>query len=133
MPRTFLKNCIMEWNSHKISDHNRRALAVDTERIGDDKRMANGMLRKYVIADKRTFSTSWEDVPHKNTYTVDGFWGGSEMENFYYDNAGAFTLKITNGDGTINTYTVVFSDFSKEISKRGKFDFWNVTVEMKEV
>lgn len=132
-PMKFPKNALMEWNNNKITDHNRSELSVAVERIESTKRMANGTLRKYVIADKRTFSVSWDKLPHKKDWTVDGFWGGKEMEAFYNSNAGAFTLKITNGDGVIETFTVVFSGFKKSISKRGAYDFWGVNVELEEV
>lgn len=129
----FAKNAIMEWDNHKITDHNRSDLGVEVNRIETTKRMANGTLRKYVVADKRTFSVSWSDLPHKDDFTVDGFWGGKEIEDFYNENAGAFVLKITNGDGTLELFTVVFSNFSKDITKRGRYDFWNVSVELEEV
>lgn len=132
-PMKFAKNAIMEWNSNKISDHNRSELGVDVERIEDSKRMANGSLRKYVVADKRSFKCSWDDLPHSKDFTVDGYWGGIEIENFYNNNAGQFTLKITNGDGTIQQFPVVFTSFSKQISKRGLYDFWQVSVAMEEV
>lgn len=133
MAENFDKNALMEWNNNKITDHNRADLAVRVERIESTKRMANGTLRKYVVADKRTFNVSWKDVPHNKSYTVDGYWGGNEMEAFYNSHAGQFALKLTNGDGTQQTFDVVFSSFSKDISKRGVFDFWQVSVEMEEI
>lgn len=132
-PITFAKGAIMQWNGNKITDHNRGELSVDVERIETSKRMANGTLRKYIVADKRTFSVSWDELPHKKDYTVDGYWGGREIEDFYNNNAGPFTLKVTNGDGVVETFTVMFTDFDKEIAKRGVFDFWSVSVEMEEV
>lgn len=132
-PIKFAKNAIMEWNGNKVTDHNRGELGVDVERIESSKRMANGTLRKYVVADKRTFSVSWDDLPHSKAYTVDGFWGGREIEDFYNKNAGVFTLKLTNGDGQAESFEVVFTSFDKEISKRGVYDFWSVSVEMEQV
>lgn len=132
-PMKFPKNALMEWNGNKVTDHNRSDLSVDVERIESTKRMANGTLRKYVIADKRKFSVSWDDLPHAGAWAVDGYWGGQEIESFYNTNAGAFTLKVTNGDGTSQSFTVVFSGFSKNITKRGVYDFWQVDVSMEEV
>jgi hypothetical protein len=40
------------WN--KLTEHNRGALEMSTERIEETKRMANGTLRKYYIADKKS-------------------------------------------------------------------------------
>lgn len=130
---TFPLACIMEWNTNKVSDHNREPLSVSIERIEFPKRMANGTLRKYVVADKRTFSTSWKDLPHSAAFTVDGFWGGREMKNFYQAQKGIFDLKLNYTDGTSETVSVVFTRFGFSISKRGTYEFWNVDVEMEEV
>lgn len=129
----FPKNCLMEWNNNKITDHNRSELGVEVERIESSKRMANGTLRKFVVADKRKFSVSWKDLPHLKDWAVDGYWGGREIETFHKNNAGPFVLKVTNGDGIVETWTVVFTNFSKDISKRGAYDFWQVNVAMEEV
>lgn len=129
----FPKNAIMEWDGNKITDHNRSELSVDIERIENVKRMANGTLRKYVVADKRKFSVSWDNLPHVKEWTVDGYWGGREMEAFYNTHAGDFVLKVTNGDGTTESFTVVFTEFAKDIRKRGAFDFWQVNVSMEQV
>lgn len=129
----FPKGAIMEWNSNKITDHNRAEVSVSIERIESSKRMANGTMRKYVIADKKTFSTSWNNLPDKAAWAVDGFWAGREMEAFYNATPGSFQLRIVSGDGSTNTYTVMLSKFSKVLGKRGAYDFWNVDVEMVEV
>lgn len=126
-------NAIMMWNGNKVTDHNRSDLSVSVDRIENSKRMANGRMRKYVIADKHTFSASWDDLPDARAWTVDGFWGGKDIEAFYKANAGDFELKITNGDGVVNTFTVVFTEFDKKITKRGAYDLWNVTIQMEEV
>lgn len=130
---TFLKPRLMRWNNNAITDHNRSELNVTPERIENKQRMANGRMRKYVTADKRTFSCSWDMLPKKTTQTVDGFWGGEAMEDFYNATAGSFTLEITDGDGEVYTYSVMFSDFSKVIKKRGSVDFWQIDVTMEEV
>lgn len=132
-PRVFLKPSLMEWNGNKITDHNRGELKVDVERIEEKTRMANGTMRKYIVADKRTFSVDWKELPQSADFTVDGFWGKNEMEAFYDTNSGAFPLKLHFGDGTVKTYTVMMSDFSAELDKRGAYDFWSVSVEIEEV
>jgi hypothetical protein len=135
MPLTFAKPRLMRWNSNAITDHKRSPLAISNERIEKSNRMANGTLRKYVVADKRTFTVSWEMLPRDTAKTVDGFWGGSAMESFFHSTTGSFTLEITEGDGTVTNYTVMFSgDFDKEIiSRGGNTDLWNVSVSMVEV
>jgi hypothetical protein len=132
-PLHFAKGAIMQWAGNKVTDHNRDDLSIDFNRIETAKRMANGTMRKYVIADKRTYSTAWNDLPHSAAFTVDGFWGGSEMLAFYKANAGLFVLKLTAGDGTTESVNVMFTKFSYDVTKRGVYDFWHVSVEMEEV
>jgi hypothetical protein len=132
-PLQFAKGAIMQWDDNKITDHNREDLAIDYTRIETSKRMANGTMRKYVIADKRTISTAWNDLPHSLDFTVDGFWGGSEMLNFYIDHAGAFNMKLTAGDNSTEVISMMFTKFSYTITKRGVYDFWHVSMEAEEV
>lgn len=132
-PLVFAKGALVEWNGNKVTDHNRQELSIDFNRIESSKRMADGTMRKYVIADKRTFSTSWNDVPDSTDSTVDGFWGGSDMLDFYIQNAGSFTLKLTAGDGSTEIVQVVFTKFTYNVKKRGVYDFWDVNVEMEEI
>lgn len=133
MAKTFSKPSLMTWNGNKITDHNRSALTVDVNRIEESTRMANGTMRKFIIADKRTFATDWADLPQSAAFTVDGFWGKNEIENWYNTQTGQFELQIFYGDGTHQLYYVMMTKFSAEVSKRGAFDFWKVTVEMEEV
>jgi hypothetical protein len=129
----FQKARLMRWDGNAITDHNRSPLAISPQRIEKKQRMATGRMRKYIIADKREFSCSWEMLPKLTAQTVDGFWGGEAMENFWSTTPGSFTLEITDGDGEVYSYDVMFSEFSKEIVKRGSVDFWQISVSMEEV
>lgn len=124
---------LMQWNGTPITEHNRKPLAIDFDPIQSDKRMANGRLRRYTVARKRKFSTSWDMIPKGITFAVDGQWAGDAMIAFYQSNPGSFELKITNIDETVETYQVMFTDFSYSIEKRGAYDFWNISVSMDEV
>lgn len=132
-PLVFARDALLSLNGNKLSDHNRGELAVNNERIENAKRMANGKLRKYVIADKKKFSVSWTDLPNTTANTVDGFWGGRDIDNFCKAQAGAVSLKLTHGDGSIETFTVVITNFSHDIKKRGMYDFWDISLELEEV
>lgn len=123
----------MEWDGNKITDHNRASLGVSTERIEESARMANGTMRKFIIADKRTFSCSWKDLPHDADYTVDGFWGKREIQNWYATKPGSFNLALHYGDGTTDNVTVMITKCDGSLSKRGKYDFWDLDVELVEV
>lgn len=137
MAITLAKPRLIRWTGNggtiQISDHNRSSLSVEVERIETKTRMANGTMRKYHVADKHTFSTSWEMLPNTNVFTVDGHAGADEMETFYSANEGAFSLRLTLGNAPERLYTVMFTDFSKTLTKRGKFDFYDVSLTMEEV
>jgi hypothetical protein len=120
---------------NQLSEHQRGDLSVDTERIEKTHRTANGMLRKWFVADKRTWSVSWDMLPHSAQFTVDGKWGGQEIEAFYLAQTGSFWLSIkTPGSIAWDTQVlVVFKSFSKSVQKRGRYDFWNVSIALEEV
>lgn len=149
-------NAVMYWSSdggatwNMITDHNRGALSVSFERLETKNRMADGTMRRYTVAKKRTFAASWTDLPAKrnSTYggktavtTVDGGWAGEDIEAFHNSVDGAFKIKLRKGvdeakaanDGTLEVVNVMISDFSKEISKRGVVDLWNVDITLEEV
>lgn len=137
------KGTIMQWEDPSASnlilyptEHNRAALSVDFESIENKQRMVNGTMRKWHIATKRTWSTSWTDVPHSKEFTVDGKMGGEEMEGFYlarqFDGL-PFTVNIISGDGSKEVAMVMFSEFSKSVKKRGRYDFWDVDLSIEEV
>lgn len=48
-----------------LSDHNRSEIAFEPERIEKRQRTINGRMRSYHVADKMTFSTSWENLPSR--------------------------------------------------------------------
>lgn len=133
------KGSIMRWidpvdpaTLYYPTEHNRAALSVDVEQIGNKNRMVNGTLRKWHVADKRTWSTSWSNVPHLSQFTVDGKMGGEAMEDFYYSHPGAFTLEIIDGGGVVTSVLAMFSEFSKTVNKRGKYDMWDVNISIEE-
>lgn len=48
---------------YKITDHNRQEIQANPTLIEKQSRMANGTMRKYVVASKYTISTSWKFIP----------------------------------------------------------------------
>ena len=101
-----------------LSDHNRADINVTQNRIEQRRRMANGTMRSYHIADKVTLSTSWNNLPSRSyklepkfnqstgdaiydhgygsltssdlEYTADGGAGGVEMLDWYENHKGPF-------------------------------------------
>lgn len=100
-----------------LSDHNRSEIGISLNRIENRKRMANGHLRSYHIADKVSVSMSWNMLPSrshsgkaefydegnqlidgkiKNTllaeYTADGGAGGADLVKWHQNNTGSFYM-----------------------------------------
>ena len=151
MAQTFLRPALMSitapgGSAKNLSDHNRQPLAISSEIIEKSQRTANGTMRKYVVASKNTFSTSWQMLPSVSSQTIDGYMGAQELLDFYrnnYDNS--ITLKVYAGGissptqvkasatTTYNT-TVFIKSFSATIEKRlGGIDFWNIDISFEEV
>lgn len=154
-----LGNTIMEWSIDydpatpeaatwvKLSDHNREAVGVDFTRIETKQRMVTGTMRKYVVAKKRTWSTSWDMLPSHNDITnfpgtVDGGMSGSELESYQDTENGSFYMRMKSGDGTVTTgpVEVMISEFSKSVVKRSptgdgtkSLEFWDVSLSVEEV
>lgn len=120
-------------NSNAVTDHNRAPLQIDTTRISNEQRMADGTLRRWFVADKRTFTLSYDNLPAVSTFTVDGFWGVNNLETFYYANPGSFPFELTHSDGTVETFTVMWETFTKTLESRGAVDFYSLSATFLEV
>ena len=127
---------------NKVTEHNRTDFSIDVERIEKVIRTSNGTLRKNFIKDKRKFSTSWDMLPSYRTLTVDGAWGAEDLRSFYLGEQGQGSFKIRlniakNGvsqeSSGYEEYTVVITDCSFAIAKRGLQPHWNVSLSMDEV
>lgn len=126
----------------RVTEHNRSDLSIGTNRIKQSTRMANGTLREFIIADKKTFSTSWSMLPSYRNETVDGAWGAEDLKTFYESLAGraSFRIKINTSESataanssTSNIYTVVFSGFDCTLVKRGLQPYWSVNISLEQV
>jgi len=134
----------------KLSEHNRQPISIQHNRIEKQQRMANGTLRKFFIADKKSISVTWNMLPSFYTFTVDGGYGAMDLKAFY-DGAAAkasgalsgknsFDVALSYG-GTTQNLTMVFSSCSFELVKRNvkqvsgdtAQEFWNVSLSMDEV
>lgn len=100
-----------------LSDDNRDPIDVSINRIENRERMINGRMRSHHIADKRSFSISWKNLPSRsfandpnfdittgkstlnisgdpsaadNFYTTDGGAGGVELLDWYNNHNGSF-------------------------------------------
>lgn len=126
----------------RVSEHNRSEFGIGNNRLKQSARMANGTLREFIVADKKTFSVSWSMLPSFRNETVDGAWGAEDLKTFYESIAGkkSFRIKINTSKSstaaeasTDNIYTVVFTDFSCTLSKRGVQPYWSVNFSLEQV
>jgi hypothetical protein len=104
-----------------LSDDNRAPIEFKTTRIESRKRMINGRMRSYHVADKLTLNLSWKLLPSRsflaypdfdtttglpdNTtpHTTDGGAGGVQILKWYEEHPGPFYVflaydKYTNFD-----------------------------------
>ena len=123
----------MSWAGNDLTEHNRSEIEMNPFSIETSTRTANGSYRRWVTARKWQFSVSWTECPSLDTSTVDGNWGGENMEAFYLANAD-FQLTIRKGGNDTETYQVVITEFNKKIVKRSSVsDLWDIDVSLEEV
>jgi hypothetical protein len=97
-----------------LSDHNRSEISFNTNRLENRKRMVNGHMRSYHIADKMNISFSYDMLPSRSfdgnpefnssgiatnsgltEYTADGGAGGAELLDWYNSNPGSFYMFLS--------------------------------------
>lgn len=126
----------------KLTEHNRSEISIDTERIEQSQRMANGSLRKFFVADKKSFSVSWSMLPANRSYTVDNQWGALDLIEFYKSSEGQSTFDIRLNFAKSGTsqesvgyeeYNVSCTSFNVTLVKRGQVPFYNISMSMEQV
>lgn len=131
---TFIKDAALKLDTDFVSDHNRSPLSIAYERLENQVRTQRGGMRKYFRADKRTISCSWTNLPETDGDTVDMGMGAQELRDFYENNTGAFGVAVTYDTGVVETFTMVFGDFSLDlISRRGDVNLYNASMSLVEV
>ena len=96
-----------------LSDHNRSDISFNSTRLENKKRMVNGHMRSYHIADKMEISFSYNLLPSRSfsgsqsfsasgkylnnliEYTADGGAGGAELLEWYSNNPGSFYMFLS--------------------------------------
>lgn len=126
-----------------LSDHSRSPLNVSYEMIERSQRMADGTMRKYIVAKKKSFSCQWEMLPTIRGMVADGNADARDLKEYYesycYKPLGLTTYYSRNDDernslSYTSSYAVYWTGFSFEVVKRYKdFDYWNVTAEFTEI
>ncbi|NDB83151.1 MAG: hypothetical protein EB127_10550 [Alphaproteobacteria bacterium] len=136
-----------------LTDDNRSDMQVSLDRLENKKRMINGTMRSYFIADKRSYSISWQDLPSsasfvsENRRTFSAAWAaGQEMLNWYNTHPDSFWMLLVydtpnrQGSGNIpvrfeiEKRNVFFESFSYNVKNRGiLFDHWDISMSLVEV
>lgn len=122
---------------YSFTDHNRQPISQSYEVLEKAQRMVDGTMRKFVVAKKKKFEISWNEIPSA-TYksasanfnqtsgypiTVDGNPGGAWMRSFYNDNLfKPVRVKIINSqdDWTQNNS----SAYIPSTASAGYEEFW---------
>ena len=103
-------------NWYKISDHNRSPIGISYDIVEQSQRMANGTMRKYVIAKKLKVSTDWKDFPTLDSNVVDAgtnVVAAAWIKAFYEGNVFApIYIKLTYAQDTTPAYGSVTSSAS---------------------
>jgi hypothetical protein len=121
-----------------LSDDGRGPIEFKPTRIENRKRMVNGRMRSYHIADKLTISTSWEMLPSRSyylrpdfsqatgkseyannrsqEYTTDGGAGGVDLVSWYENHKGSFWVFLA-----YDKYSV-FGDDDAAYAHLGKYN-----------
>jgi len=84
-----------------MTDHNRAPIQISYDRIENSSRMANGTLRRYITANKKKISVSWNTVPATSGYnfTADGNLGAAWLKSFFEENVyNPIWVKLTYAD-----------------------------------
>jgi len=139
---------------YKLTDHNRDPIDVSPNIIEHANRMANGRMRKYVIATKKTISTSWTNLPSLSSNTVDNNKSSAWLSEFY--NANVFVpvyvkfthskvtkpstgqipddstfLEAVRGSETIQCYITKFDVKTKK--RMYQYDYVDMNIEFTEI
>lgn len=136
-----------------LTDDNRSDLGISIERLEFKKRMVNGRMRSYHVADKKSFDVSWSELPSASAgvseaSSMAGVAAGKEMFTWYKDHPQSFYMIIVydtpdhtgvSSDNATPQYrlewhNVFFESFNYSITRRGAiYDHWEVSMSLVEV
>lgn len=144
---------VADTNFIYLTDDSRSPLNVSIQRIEYKKRMINGRMRTYHVADKKSFAVSWRDLPSareeisesKQSKLVNGWASSQEMLTWYKDHTDSFYLTLVYDTPspaatgaplkyTLEYYNVFFEEFNYTVNKRGQtHDLWDISMSLVEV
>jgi hypothetical protein len=112
-----------------------RSYSCSTQKIVREHQLADGSLRRDLVARKRTFKFSWDWLPSKTSDVADGGLGVDALEALYNE-TGNLSLRFPDDDGSYATVTVLPmpDGFEKKLMKRiNTKHYWNVSLSLREV
>lgn len=113
-------------------------VTIRTSKIERSRRTAAGVMKRDVIAIKRTWSFEWEELPGQTTDTWDGGLGRDELKKLF-DDGGELSLLVPSeiaepGGETHEQVDVLFgSDFQEEVRLRNPRYSYELSMELIEV
>jgi hypothetical protein len=137
-----------------LTDHNRQPITYSPQRIEQVQRMANGTMRKMVIANKAIYDTSWTMLPSASYDMVaDYHFGAGYIKAFYEANVfRPIWIKLTYANDATNGMShrssqlvtptvanhqiikVFITDFKYTINKRLTYiDYVDLSIQFTEV
>jgi hypothetical protein len=124
----------IEIDGQYLTDHNRSEVSCSNSRITNDVRTQFGTLRRYYKADKKSWSVSWDMIPHTYRDTVDRKLGAEDMIDLFKLKSGAVEVVFHYDNRDEDTFTAVITDFSSSLLKRwDDYRFYSVSLTLEEV
>lgn len=146
---------------YPLTDHNRAPLDFSYDNLEKMNRMADGTMRKFVVARKQKITSSWKELPSGtidsgnpnsgiSNLTVDGYAGGAWIKSFYeknlfnpiyikvahsqqnYAQSNSFTPSAASA--SYQVFRVFMTGFSYSVSKRYTLtDLVDITIDFTEI
>ena len=122
-------------NGIELTDQGRLFNEVNNEKLVDVE-LANGGLRRYHKAHKKTFSFSWDWCPNASSDTSD-LKGGRDTIKSLAMSGTSMTLTLRNHPTqAAATYTVVLSSYTEDLLRRdyvGNKYFYSIKLDLVEI
>lgn len=124
---------ILSLNGVEFTDQG-RTLSESREEVSAPVQLANGTVKKYIIAIKKRWSISWQWLPNLSSLTYDEKGARDQLRAIAYA-GNTFPLIMRNTYGETTSHTVWVENYSEELIRRDTINgeyFYNVTVELVE-
>jgi hypothetical protein len=97
-----------------LSDDNRAPIDVSKERIENRRRMTNGKMRSYHIADKLSLSLSWSMLPSRSFSKSPEFESVTDDDAYALGKPTTLTTSFTNDDKNVSPIKLSGSRYTED-------------------